>query len=1032
MPMLTRMLFPVLLLTGLTNILLAQTTVKGTVVDDVTAEPLIGVTVLVRGDAVNGTVTDYDGQFSLNVPSTGAILFFSYVGYTERKIPASALAADGRVLLQAAAVGLEEVVVTALGIKREQKALGYAAQSVSSQELDAVRSSDPFTALKGKVAGLEVNTSSNGLASSSRIVIRGENSLNINGNSPLIVIDGTPINNDIFGVGGFNTDQANLPTDYGNAALDINPGDIESVNVLKGAAASALYGSRGGNGVILITTKRGAGDGRLGVDLSTNTSFSSPLRLPEIQKVYGGGWRQDYAADFGTNFGPAFAGAPDIVQDGSPEFRAGEAIPFEQRYDMNDFFETGIATTNQLSISGSHDRGSFRFSFSNTNNTGIVPNTNLERTNLSLNTVFDITDRWSTTISGSWIKSGSDNLPVAGYGNQGVMYSLLWNYNNVDLDWLRDYWTEEDVEQNQLFTWGDNPFLIVNENLNGFNKSRLFGNISSTYQITDELSAMVRVGNDAFDDLRTSRRPWSSVRFPNGMYREQAINFSERNIDALLTYDKRFNDNFSAVLSVGGNRMDRTIRESTIQGNGLAIPGIYTLGNINVQPSLDRFDSDRRINSVYAFANLGYRDFLYLDVTARNDWSSTLPAGNNSYFYPSASVSFLVSEIAKLGSKVDFLKLRANVAQVGLDTDPYSLRKTYAFGTLPNSVTNQGVLPNADLKPVTNTSYEAGVQARFFSNRLSFDASVYKTLSRNQIIQAGISEASGFNAVVVNAGEIETNGFEFSLNGSPVRTKDFDWNVGVNFSTFKSTVNELYEDLETFIIAQGPAGATVEARPGGQLGDIYGNVFQRSPAGEVVYSDNGLPLLDPMRQRIGNYNPDYLLGLNSRVTWRGLSVYALFNVRQGGYLYSYTNAIGAESGLLIHSVEGHEEGIVGDGVMLNADGNYVANTNVASAEAWYYGGYYARNNVEANGFDASFVKLKEASLSYQFPDALVNKLGLGALSVALTGTNLALWTDVPFVDPEAQALNGGTLVPGFEVTQLPSTRSYGFRVNLGF
>ena len=1019
-----------LLFSVLTTTAFAQVSLRAVVVDQSSGEALIGVTVTAKGSGT-GTITDTDGRFELTVPAGTEQLQFSYVGYGSIERPVSEVAAGGRVAMSSQSEDLSEVVVTALGIRREEKALGYSAQSIGADQLDAVRATDPFSALKGKVAGLEVNTSNNGLASSSRIVIRGENSLNINGNAPLIVIDGTPINNDVYGVGGGSTNQANLPTDYGNAALDVNPGDIESVNVLKGAAASALYGSRGGNGVIIITTKRGKAGDKLGIDLSTNTSFTSPLVLPQVQQRYGGGWAGAYAADFGTNFGPAFEGAPAIAQDGSPGFAAGEELPFRQRYDLNDFFETGVRTTNQLSVSGSHDRGSFRVSFSDSRNTGIVPNTDLKRSNLGLNTVFEITDKWSTTVSGSFITSGSDNLPVAGYGNQGVMYTLLWNYNNVDLDWLRDYWVEEDVQQNQLFSWGDNPFLIANENLNGFDKTRLFGNVSSTYAFTDEWSLLLRYGSDGFDDLRTSRRPWSAVRFPNGMYREQSINFNERNIDALLTWDKRHGEAFTTVVSVGANRMDRTIKQSTIQGDGLAVPGIYTLGNINVQPSLDRFDSRRRINSVYAFANIGYRDFLYLDLTARNDWSSTLPAGNNSYFYPSISVSFLVSEIASLGSRVDYLKLRANVAQSGLDTDPFSLRRTYSFATLPNSLTNQSVLPNAELRPVTNTSFEAGVEARFFGGRLSADVSAYKVLSRDQIIRADISEASGFNSIVVNAGEIETNGLEVSLNGSPVRTNDFEWNVGANFSTFRAEVNELYRGLETFIIANGPAGATVEARPGGRLGDVYGNVYDRAPNGEIIFNDNGLAAISPERQRIGNYNPDFLLGLSTRLTYRGLSAYALLDIREGGYLYSYTNAIGAESGLLTHSARGHEEGIVGEGVMRDADGNFVPNTTVATAEAWYYS-FYSRDNVEANGFDASFVKLREVSLSYQLPEAFVSRIGLGSLSVALTGNNVALWTEVPNVDPEAQALNGGTLVPGFEVTQLPSTRAFGFRLNLGF
>lgn len=1005
----------------------AQEKISGQVLDSQNSEPIIGATVK---SLTGGAITDVDGKFIIEVQNLTENITVSYIGYNTVSKTATELKANPIVELSEDTEALEAVVVTALGIKREEKALGYSSQNVNSEDLDKVRSSNPFTALKGKVAGLEVNTSSNGLASSSRIVIRGENSLNINDNSPLIILDGTPINNDTFGVGGNNTDQANLPTDYGNAALDINPDDIESVNVLKGAAASALYGSRGGNGVIIITTKTGKDNESLGINFSSNTSFSSPLRLPEVQNQFGGGWGLEYYSDYGTNFGPAFDNSLQIAQDGHPGFANGEKIPFVKRYNMKDFFETGSSSTNQLSLAKAFDKGSLRVSYSHSGNKGIVPNTDLKKDNVSINTNYNITDKWTTNISGSYIKSSSDNLPVAGYGNQGIMYTLLWNYNNVDLNWLRDYWVEKDVKQNQLFSWGDNPFFIANENLNGFDKNRLFGNISTSYQVTPKLSVRARIGRDSFDDLRTSRRPWSSVRFTNGMYREQAINFVERNLDGLITYDTDINEDFSLVVSGGANRMDRTSKESLVQGNGLAIPGIYTLGNINVTPTLNRYVGQKRINSVYGFANFGYKDFLFLDVTARNDWSSTLPNGNNSYFYPSASLSFIASDVFDLGNKVDLLKVRANYASVGGDTREQSIRKAYPFGTLPNTVANPSVLPNANLKPVTSTSTEFGLQGDLFSGRLMFDFAAFNTKSKDQIIQADVSEASGYKSIIVNAGEIETNGIELAVSGSPIKKDDFEWRSGVNFSKSKAVVNELYEGLNTYIIANGPNGATVEARPGGRLGDIYGNVFLRSPDGQIIYN-KGLPQRTPNRVKIGNYNPDFIMGVTNSLSYKGLTVYGLFNIRQGGYIYSYTNAIGAESGLLSHSVAGHKDGIVGQGVMKDENGNYVPNTVKASAEDWYYGGYYNRANVEANGFDASFVKLKEISIGYDLPTSLISKLRLKRLNVALTGNNVALWTDVPNIDPEAQALNGGTLVPGFEVTQLPSTKSFGFKLNIG-
>lgn len=1024
-------LFMAFLFILMTTQIFGQTKVSGVVIDATTQEPLIGAEIFVKG-STTGTITDFDGKYMIEVDKTDAVLEFSYIGYASQQV-AVAGQSEINVELTAAGIEFDEIVVTALGIEREEKAIGYAVQEVSGEKIAATQSTNALSGLSGKVAGLTVSSSGNGLASSNRMIIRGESSLNINGNSPLIVIDGIPVNNNVYGVGGFNTQQTDLPTDYGNAAAEINPEDIESVSVLKGAAATALYGSRAGNGAIIISTKSGKGQKGIGVQFSSSTMFSSPLVLPELQQEYGGGWGLQYYADYGTNFGPKFDSNLMMAQDGSPNFENGEELPFIQRYDIADFFETGLTLNNQISISGSNNKGNFKVSFADSKNKGIVPNTNLDRNTVSLNSTYNLSEKLRVDLSGTYINSKSDNLPVTGYGSQGIMYVLYWNYNNASMDWFKDYWKKglEQKEEDYIFSWADNPYLIVNENINAFDKDRLFGKIAATLDITPSLSLMGRVGTDYFDDFRWSRRPVGSHRYKNGMYREQDIRYRESNVDFLLTYNKRFN-NISTVVSVGANRMDQFTTENKIEGKGLSIPGIYTLGNINVQPSLYRYNGQKRINSVYGFVNLGFKDFVYLDLTARNDWSSTLPADNWSYFYPSASLSVIPSEVVDMGNAIDYMKVRFNVASVGNDTDPYQLEKTFRFATLPNSLTTPNQLPNANLKPVQTTSTEFGIKTVMFKNRLSLDLSYYNSLSKDQIISAGISEASGYSSVVINAGEIKNWGFEAVLGLTPIKTKSgFTWDILANFTKANSEVVELAEGLNTFIIGYGPAGATVEARPGGRMGDIYGSVFMRSPSGEIVYGSNGIPLLDPNRQTVGNYNPDWLMGIGSQFSYKGLGLNASFDIRQGGIIYSYSNAIGAESGLFLHSLPGREDGIVGDGVMLDDNGNYVPNTTVASTEAWYYGGYYARENVEVNSFDASYVKLRELSLSYRLPSRLTKKIGLQNLTVALVGNNIGLWTDVPNIDPEAQALNGGTLVPGFEVVQLPSTKSYGFKLNIG-
>jgi ferric enterobactin receptor len=1025
--LLLKVWFALTLFLASASLTFAQKALNGQILD-ARQEPVIGATVVVKGKK-QGTTTDAGGKFSLRDVYPTDTLLISYIGYTTQLV-AVGTDLNPTITLTENENLLGEAVVTALGIERDKKALGYAVQNIGSEDLNQARSNNLINNLSGKLAGVQVTGASNGIASSARIVIRGESSLNINKNSPLIVVDGTPINNNIYGVGGGSTSQGNMPTDYGNGAAEINSEDIESVNILRGAAASALYGSRAGNGVILITTKAGRSRKGLGVEFTSSTMYSNPLRLPEQQTEFGGGWGLEYYADYGTNFGPRLNSETSIVQDGSPEFDNNEASPFISRYKLADYFQTGINTNNQLAITGGSDKGTFRFSYANSNNTGIVPNTDLKRNNFNLNTTYQPNKNWNIDLTASYVKSNSDNLPVAGYGGQGLMYAILWNYNNVDVNWLRDYWNVENSVQRNIFTWADNPFLIMNEHINGFEKDRLFGKIASTYQITPELSLLMRIGTDYSDEFRMSRRPMGSVFYRNGMYREQTIDYRETNADFLLSYDKTFRD-ITTRVSVGANRFDQRTSEGFIEGQSLAIPGIYTLGNINAFPFTYRYQGDKRVNSAYVFANVGYKGFLYADFTARNDWSSTLPVNNNSYFYPSVSFSFVPTEIFNFGKSVDYLKVRFNAARVGKDTDPFQLLQTYSFATLPNSVTTPNRLPNADLKPELTDSWETGVEMYFFKRRITADVTYYQSNSKNQIISFDVSGASGFNSVFANAGEIQNRGIEVILGGSPIRTQAFEWNIQSNFTANRSTVKSLYNDLESYIIAGGPDGVTVEARPGGRMGDIYGNTYVRNPEGKIVYNSNGLPVLGP-RANVGNYNPDWMLGLSSSLRYKGFSLYGLFDIRQGGIIYSYTHAIGHESGILASSLPGREDGIIGEGVVENADGSYSPNTTRVDAETWYYGGIYPRENAEANSFDASYVKLRELNFGYSLPQSLLKKMRVGGFTVALVGNNLALWTKVPNIDPEAQALNGGTLIPGMEVTQLPSTRNIGFKINLNF
>ena len=1020
----------ILLLVFSAHLIYAQTkTITGKLTDQ-SGLPLPGVSVLLENSKTS-SLSDMDGIYSVKVEN-GKTLVYSYIGFKTKQVLIGNQTVIN-VVLENSTLNLEEVVVTALGIKREKRALGYASQELKSEDINRVNSTNFVSNLSGKLAGVQITGSGNGVTSSSRIVIRGDKSLNINNNGPLFIVDGVPINNSIYGVGGSPTTQKDLPSDYGNGASEINPEDVESVNVLKGAAASALYGSRASNGVIVITTKSGKHSKGMGISISNSTMMSEALRLPEIQNVYGAGFLKTYDPQSDSNFGPKLNTGLSIIQNGSPGYSVGQgvALPLDFRYNLNDFFRKGSSITNSVSITGSDDKTNYRLSYNNSKIEDIVPNSNLKRNNVSLNLTYKISDKWKISTAATYTKSNSDNTPVTGYGSQGIMYNLLWNHTNVDLDWLKNYWIVKDVQQNSMFSWGDNPFKIANENINAFKKSRLFGNIATTYDFTKNLSLMLRTGMDDSNDFRWSRRPIGSSRYPQGMYREQTIAFTEYNSDILLSYDKTFG-NFSTKFTTGSNQMDQYTSQGQIEGQSISIPGIYNLQNINVMPIQSRNIYKKRINSIYGMANIGYKNYLYLDVTARNDWSSTLPANNNSYFYPSASLSFIPSSLYELNKNIDFLKVRLNIASVGNDTDPYKLSKTYNNGSLAGTLTNPDAILNANLKPEIATSYETGIEGQFFNKRVTLDASYYITNSKNQIVGLDISQSTGSRSNVINAGKIQNKGIEIGLGITPVRTKNISWTINANFTKNEGIVKELTPGINNYVIAQGPNGGTIEARVGERMGDMYGRGYLRSPDNQIVYDNTGSPILDTQIKKIGNYNPDWMLGLSTSFKYKNLTFNALVDIRNGGKIYSMTNSIGMESGILAVSLPGRETGIIGQGVVKNNDGSYSTNTTVVSPENWYYSNAFRRDNIEANTFDASYVKLRELSINYRLPQKIITAARMQNISIGLVGNNLALWTKVPNIDPETQSISGGTLLPGFEVMQLPSSRNYGLKLNVSF
>lgn len=1018
-------------------------TVYGKVVDDEKNQPVAGATVRIGSKL---TTTNTDGMFALNLPKGKYVAEVSSVGFAVQDTTGIEVS-DNQPLelnltLKKDRVELGEVVVTALGISKEKKSLGFAVQEIKGEELNTVKGTNMFSGLQGKVAGLNLTQASTGIANSARIVLRGESSLNINKNQALVVVDGIPVNNNI---GTANSND--LPVDYGSGGAEINPDDIESISVLKGPNAAALYGSRAASGVLIIKTKKAVASKRLGISVNSSLVLDRVLKVPDFQNEYGGGTGVGLkyysygdgpdgpnTSNSGHNWGAPFNGQ-SFVQYGSPLDASGNRIkipwvPYPDN--VKDFYETGKTVSNTVSVYKAGDVGNFRASYGNFNQTGIMPNTELHRHQFNINTSINITSKVRFNANMNYINSYSDNLPVVGYGGGSPTYNFIWFERNADIDWFKNYWIKgkEGIQQDYYFTWGDNPYMTMYEQLNGLKRNRLFGNAFVDYSITDHLSLMVRTGIDYSGDIRISRRPVSSVVALNGLYRRQEYTYIERNSDFLLTYDGgKFLNDFKWSASFGGNNLQINTYNNTTTANGLVIPNVYNLGNASSRPAISENNTLKSVNSLYMVADLDYKSLLFLQLTGRNDWSSTLPKSNRSYFYPSASLSAIASDIFKLKSHwLNFWKLRLSYASVGNDTDPYQTEAYYDYSALPGTVTLPGTLPNANLKPEITSSFETGTELKMFQSRLNIDFSFYHTESKNQILRSPLATSSGYTANVINAGKITNTGFEFSLQVVPVK-KEVNWEISLTGSANRSKVVSLTEGINNYIMANAQS-ATIEARVGGRMGDIYGIGFLRNSEGKIIYKD-GVPVFSSNTMKIGNYNPDFIAGIQNTLRYRAFSLGFLFDGHFGGTIYSYTYSTGSEAGSLVNTLPGRENGIIGDGVVQNPDGSFSPNTQSVSAYT-YYRGYYKRPNVESNSFDATFFKLREVVLGFNVPAKMIRRTPFQSLRVNLTGRNLALFTKVPNIDPETSFVTGSTIVPGIENAQIPSTRSFGASVNITF
>jgi TonB-linked SusC/RagA family outer membrane protein len=997
-------------------------------------------------------VSNNDGAFRVLAPQGTYTLEVSYLSYQTRRI--QNVKAGGEtfsIALDVQEQALENVVVTALGIKREEKSLGYALTKVDGEEISKTAPNNWVNALSGKVPGLNISKPGAGPGGTVRITLRGQNSLDLDKGEPLVVIDGVPVMSGMVGNNGVSygaTGNTEPPVDYGNALSEINPEDIKDVTILRGPSAAALYGSRAASGAILITTKSNTEKKeKLGVAFNSGVTFDEVLHYPDFQYEYGAGNAINTYFSYGASpdgpstnstrsFGPAFAGQSYYQYDPVTKTTGTARTPWvaDKNY-VKDAFVRGVTYNNNLSLTGGDSKNSVRLSYNDMRNEYILPNTGYAFNRLSFSSNSKLNNFQLTTRINYYHKE-SDNLPLSGYNTNSFMYGLMYGSANIPFSWHKEYWDIKDVDQNnKLNSAVDNPYFILYENLNTLDQDRIFGNITATYTFNKKMSLMLRGGIDNNSSFRTTRRPYSSIRFAVGRYQEQTVNAQEQNYDFLYKYDEKLSTNVGLSFSAGASVTKNKLKNNTITAERLSAPGIYSLGNAQDRPLVVPAPINKEVQSIYGLAQFNYKTYLFLDLTGRNDWSSTLPKANNSYFYYSVSGSAILTEMFDLSAikPLSYFKLKGSIAQVGNDTDPYRTGYYLTPSEFGGSYTNPTTLPGGDnLKPEIITNREIGADIRFFGGRLGFDLTYYNSNSSNQILTVPNDPATGFLGRIFNAGLINNRGYEVAITGSPLGKKSkLQWKTTLTYASNRSLIKELAPNVEEIIMATGPRGY-IKAIVGGAIGDIHGSGYVRSPDGQIVHDENGLPLIDAENFKIlGSAVPDYKAGIQNQLTYGRFSFSFLFDGQKGGDIYSFSNSVLAGAGKLKSTLDGRYGGIIGEGVVQNADGTYRKNDIVAKA-ADYYNQKYLRDNAEANIFDASYIKLREVSLEYRFTAKLLRNIGAKSASLSVYGRDLLLFTKFPLYDPEIATLNRNRIEPGFETGQFPSTRSFGATIKASF
>ena len=1017
--------------------------IKGTVAD--ADGPLIGATVKVAG-ANNGTVTDFNGNFSIQC-KPGTTLEISYVGYKT----ITAKAKDGMtVTMEADGKVLNEVVVTALGVKRDRKALGYGLSEVKGEELTKAKETNVINSLSGKVAGLVVQNTAGGASGSTRVLLRGNTEMTGN-NQPLYVVDGVPLDNTNFGSAGTEGGY-----DLGDGISAINPDDIETMTVLKGPAASALYGSRASHGVILITTKKADKD-KLSVEYNGSFTFDTQLaKWDDVQQVYGMGNNGKYSqtATTGTNmsWGPK-------ADDFNMTYFDGESRPFYiYPNNASDFFRTGFTTQNTAIISANSGKTGMRFSVTDMRNRDILPETNMSRDNFNLRVNTSL-GKIDFDFTANYTRENVKNRPALGDSQSNVGKNLMTLANTYNQAWLKNYQTAdgEYANWNGLDQYNRNPYWDLYKNSNKSDKDVFRFTAKAIYNIDSHLKIQGTIGTDInnmnFQDYIARTTPGKSA----GQLQESVFQNRTLNAEILALYNNQFGD-FDVNATLGGNIYKVDNKTNILTGLGQQMKDVIAIMNYQEQ-SVQQSTYKKQINSIYGSASIGYDHTYYLEGTLRGDKSSTLPVNNNTYVYPSVSASWVFSEYLKNKNIINYGKFRASWAKVGSDTDPYQLALNYSTGKYSYSgftigMINNNTQPNKDLKPTMTTSYELGLEMKFFHNRLSLDVTYYNQTSRDQIINLASSSTSGYQYRLINAGEIQNKGIEVALNGRALQIKDFAWDFGVNFSKNSNKVKSLTEGMDYFEIERAIwCNVSVGAEVGKNFGSIIGPDFKRNANGDILINpETGLPQYDETTRTLGNASWDWTGGFYHTLTYKNFRLSAAFDVKVGADIFSMSMRSAFQTGKAPETLEGREawytseekrmaegmtieqwraagkcDGFYAPGVIDNGDGTYRKNDIAIDPQTYWES--VSRNAPSMFIYDNSYVKCREITFGYTFPEKMLGKFVKG-LNVSFVARNpFIIWKNIPNIDPDSGYNTSGM---GLEYGSLPSRRSYGLNVNMKF